>query len=355
MYRSIHDYCRQEGAMFLSSLISFSGHMEVLTLLEITAVLWVTYLVVTWWLERGRLSQLTDKTVLITGCDTGFGNLLAKRLDQLGLRVFAGCLTEAGVAELRQSCSERLQPIRMDVRSSDSVQDAFRVVKEAVGSKDLWGLVNNAGILGVAGGTMEWATKEDYQAVLNVNLLGMIDVTKTFLPLLKTSRGRVANVASGAGRLAMPHAGLYTVSKYGVEAFSDSLRRAMRCFGMKVHIIEPGFFRTEINNQENALRRLDDIWQRQSPDTKTEYGEEFLQAGKDAIIASDRFMQDPVAVVDSMEHALCATHPRSRYVIGWDVRFMFVPISWLPTELGDLAIRLVAPEMMPTPACCKSM
>ncbi|XP_078579917.1 retinol dehydrogenase 16-like [Branchiostoma floridae x Branchiostoma japonicum] len=327
--------------------------MEVLTLLEIISVLSVTYLAVTWWLERGRLSQLTDKTVLITGCDTGFGNLLAKRLDQLGLRVFASCLTEAGVAELRQSCSERLQPIRMDVSSSDSVQDAFRVVKEAVGSKDLWGLVNNAGIMGVMGGTMEWATKEDYQAVLNVNLLGMIDVTKTFLPLLKKSRGRVVNVASGAGRLAMPHGGPYTVSKYGVEAFSDSLRRAMRAFGVKVLIIEPGFFRTEINNKENALRLLDHTWQRQSPETRTEYGEEFLQAGKDGIIAANRFMQDPVTVVDAMEHALCATRPRSRYVIGWDARIMFVPISWLPTELGDLALRLVAPEMMPTPACCK--
>eukprot|EP00058_Branchiostoma_floridae_P020058 XP_002605548.1 hypothetical protein BRAFLDRAFT_285213 [Branchiostoma floridae] len=330
--------------------------MEVLALLEITAVLLVTYFVVTWWLERGRLSQLTDKTVLITGCDTGFGNLLARRLDQLGLRVFAGCLTEAGVAELRQSCSERLQPIRMDVSSSDSVQDAFRVVKEAVGSKGLHGLVNNAGIAGVVGaGTIAWVTKEDYQAVLNVNLMGMIDVTKTFLPLLKKSRGRVVNVASAAGRVAMTHAVPYTVSKYGVEAFSDCLRRAMRVFGVKVHIVEPGFFRTGMTDPEAALRRLDQIWQRQSPETKAEYGEEFIQAGQLTkhhcmIMLYYRFMPDPVAVVDAMEHALCATHARSRYVVGRDA-IMSVPLSLLPTDLGDLVFRLVAPA--PTPACCK--
>eukprot|EP00058_Branchiostoma_floridae_P020055 XP_002605545.1 retinol dehydrogenase, retinaldehyde reductase [Branchiostoma floridae] len=310
------------------------------------------YSVVTWWLERGRLSQLTDKTVLITGCDTGFGNLLAKRLDQLGLRVFAGCLTEAGVAELRQSCSERLQPIRMDVSSSDSVQDAFRVVKEAVGSKGLWGLVNNAGIAGVSGGTMDWATKEDYQACLKVNLLGMIDVTKTFLPLLKKSRGRVVNVSSAAGRMAVQDAGPYTVCKYGVEAFSDCLRRAMRYFGVKVHIIEPGFHRTEITNQEMVLGLLDQIWQRQSPETRTEYGVEFLQASKDYKVSLGRLMQDPVAVVDAMEHALCATHPRSRYVIGWDARLVAIPMSWLPTDLGDLVGHLLAP--MPVPACCKT-
>ncbi|CAH1252125.1 HSD17B6 [Branchiostoma lanceolatum] len=327
--------------------------MEVLTLLEVIAVLWVTYLVVTWWLERGRLSQLTDKTVLITGCDTGFGNLLARRLDQLGLRVFAGCLTEAGVAELRQSCSERLQPIQMDVTSSDSVEAAVRVVKEAVGSKGLWGLVNNAGILGVAG-TMEWATKGDYQAVLNVNLLGMIDVTNKFLPLLKKSRGRVVNVASLAGRFSTATAVPYSVSKYGVEAFSDSLRRSMTFFGVKVHIIEPGYFRTEISNLEVVLRRLDHAWQRQSSETKAEKGEEFLQAAKDAMVARERLKQDPAAVVDAMEHALCATHPRSRYVVGWDARFMLIPISWLPTDLGDLAGKLTAPpKMRPTPVCYK--
>ncbi|XP_066270407.1 retinol dehydrogenase 16-like isoform X5 [Branchiostoma lanceolatum] len=326
--------------------------MEVLTLLEVIAVLWVTYLVVTWWLERGRLSQLTDKTVLITGCDTGFGNLLARRLDQLGLRVFAGCLTEAGVAELRQSCSERLQPIQMDVTRSDSVEAAVRVVKEAVGSKGLWGLVNNAGVPNVGGGIMEWATKEDYQAVLNVNLLGMIDVTKTFLPLLKRSRGRVVNVASISGRVSVP-AGPYSVSKFGVEAFSDSLRRAMRCFGVKVHIIEPGFSRTKMTEPELLNRLLDNAWKRLSPETKAEYGEGFLLASKDDGEAPSYLMipEDPVIAVDAMEHALCATHPRSRYVIGWLARFIAVPTSWLPTDLGDLVIRLVAP--MPTPACCK--
>jgi len=71
------------------------------------------------------------------------------------------------------------------------------------------------------------------------------------------------------------------------------------------------------------------------------------------LAAVDKFMQDPVVVVvDAMEHALCATHPRSRYVIGWDARLIAVPMSWLPTDLGDLALRLVAP--MPTPACCKT-
>ncbi|XP_035672264.1 protein crumbs-like [Branchiostoma floridae] len=72
---------------------------------------------------------------------------------------------------------------------------------------------------------------------------------------------------------------------------------------------------------------------------------------KDVIIAGDGRKLDPVAVVDAMEHALCATRPRSRYVVGWDAWLVFVPISWLPTDLGDLVLRVLSPKI--TPACCR--
>lgn len=86
----------------------------------------------------------------------------------------------------------------------------------------LWGLVNNAGI-SVPIGPAEWMQVEDYKKVLDVNLMGVIEVTLTFLPLLKKARGRVVNVASILGRLALIGGG-YCLSKWGVEAFSDSLR-----------------------------------------------------------------------------------------------------------------------------------
>ena len=86
----------------------------------------------------------------------------------------------------------------------------------------LWGLVNNAGIC-----TMmvpnQWLTKQDFMSCLEVNLLGVIDVTLSLLPLVRKARGRVVNVSSVTGRLALLGGG-YSMSKYGVEAFSDSLR-----------------------------------------------------------------------------------------------------------------------------------
>jgi NAD(P)-dependent dehydrogenase (short-subunit alcohol dehydrogenase family) len=86
----------------------------------------------------------------------------------------------------------------------------------------LWGLVNNAGLGHTS--PIEWCTMDDYEKILNVNLHGVIRVTTTFLPLVRLSRGRVVNVASIAGRMAHVGLGPYTISKYGVEAFTDTLR-----------------------------------------------------------------------------------------------------------------------------------
>ena len=87
----------------------------------------------------------------------------------------------------------------------------------------LWGIVNNAGIAGNTG-PCEWLTLEDYRNVFNVNLLGLIDVTNTFLPLVKKEKGRIVNMASVMGRISFQGMTPYCISKYGVESFSDSIR-----------------------------------------------------------------------------------------------------------------------------------
>ncbi|XP_043362462.1 retinol dehydrogenase 16 isoform X2 [Dermochelys coriacea] len=175
-----------------------------------------------WYRERQRVEGLLDKYVLITGCDSGFGHLLAQQLDTRGLRVLAACLTQQGAEQLKKATSERLQTVILDVTRTDSVAAATAWVKEQVGDKGLWGLVNNAGIA-IPVAPNEWLTKDDFIKVLDVNLIGLIEVTLSVLPLVKRARGRVVNVASIMGRLSF-FGGGYCPSKYGVEAFSDSLR-----------------------------------------------------------------------------------------------------------------------------------
>ena len=86
----------------------------------------------------------------------------------------------------------------------------------------MWGLINNAGVSGFS--RVEWLHKSDYVDMMSANTFGLVDVTMTFLPLIKRSRGRIVNVSSGAGRSAHWFFAHYNMSKYALEAFSDSLR-----------------------------------------------------------------------------------------------------------------------------------
>uniref|UniRef100_A0A8C6GEJ6 Retinol dehydrogenase 16 n=1 Tax=Mus spicilegus TaxID=10103 RepID=A0A8C6GEJ6_MUSSI len=84
---------------------------------------------------RQVVSHLQDKYVFITGCDSGFGNLLARQLDRRGMRVLAACLTEKGVEELRNKTSDRLETVILDVTKTESIVTATQWVKERVGNR----------------------------------------------------------------------------------------------------------------------------------------------------------------------------------------------------------------------------
>ncbi|GBL86577.1 Estradiol 17-beta-dehydrogenase 2 [Araneus ventricosus] len=140
------------------------------------------------------------KTVLITGCDTGFGHLLAKHLDSKGFSVIACCLfpNDNGAKELQKSCSERLKVVGLDVTKDESVSQAKEFVTKNLEDSELWAIVNNAGIL--KGVTIELTSLRDFKDSLEVNTLGVVRVTQAFLPLLRKSKGRVVNLTSVAGK-----------------------------------------------------------------------------------------------------------------------------------------------------------
>ncbi|XP_036156128.1 short-chain dehydrogenase/reductase family 9C member 7 isoform X2 [Myotis myotis] len=228
-----------------------------------------------WFKNCNLVRNLSDKYVFITGCDSGFGHQLAKQLVDRGMRVLAACLTEEGARKLQQDTSYRLQTTLLDVTKSESVQAAAHWVRDQVGEQGLWALVNNAGV-GLPSGPNEWLTKEDFVKVINVNLVGLIDVTLHMLPMVKKARGRVVNMSSSGGRVAVIGGG-YCVSKFGVEAFSDSIRRELYYFGVKVSIIEPGNYRTSILGQQSMELRLRKMWDRMPQETRDSYGEEYFQ------------------------------------------------------------------------------
>ncbi|XP_063149809.1 retinol dehydrogenase 16-like isoform X1 [Candoia aspera] len=305
------------------------------------AVLVGLYLLRRWYRERQTVESLTEKYVFITGCDTGFGNQLARQLDARGLRVLAACLTPEGAERLEKVTSDRLKTTLLDVTSTESVAAAAEWVKTCVGNKGLWGLVNNAGT-GDPVAINEWLTKEDFAKVLNVNLLGLIDVTLHMLPLVRKAKGRVVNVSSVMGRLAC-FGGGYCPSKYAVEAFSDTLRRELSPFGIKVSIVEPGAFNTCI--LQRTLDSFQTSWNKTLSETKKAYGQLFFDNLLKTLQSLMKSRNKNLCLVtDCIEHALTSCYPRARYSGGWDAKFFYLPLSYLPTSVADYIVAYFWPK-----------
>ncbi|NXY20765.1 RDH16 dehydrogenase, partial [Atrichornis clamosus] len=308
----------------------------------VAAVLLGLFLLRRWHRERQTVPRLSEKHVLITGCDSGFGNLLARQLDARGLRVLAACLTDSGAAQLRAATSSRLQTVLLDVTSSQSIATVTAWVRERVGDQGLWGLVNNAGIA-IPTAPNEWLTKEDFVKVLNVNLIGLVEVTLSLLPLVRRARGRVVNVASVMGRVSC-FGGGYCISKFGVEAFSDSLRREMRPFGVQVSIIEPGGFQTGIIDPGPLVKDFVRLWERIPAEAQAAYGRPYVDKYAKSTVLMHRLSSSRLShVTDAMTHALLSRSPRSRYAAGWDARLIFLPLSYCPAWLSDTIIGFFLP------------
>ncbi|XP_068123606.1 retinol dehydrogenase 7-like [Hyperolius riggenbachi] len=291
-----------------------------------------------WHRQCQILENLTDKYVFITGCDTGLGNLLAKQLDRRGMKVLAACLTQIGAENLKKETSSRLQTRILDVTDTTSVSSAAEWVSATVGNAGLWGLVNNAGI-GHTFSPNEWQTREDFFKVLNVNFLGTVDVTLQLLHLVRKAQGRVVNVSSAAGRLVIIGGG-YAPSKFAVEAFSDSLRRDMHEFGVKISIIEPGGFRTHPRHHLDAFMKKTTLrWEKLPEKTKAGYGKDFCKQYIKALEGTLYGTSPKIhKVIDCMEHALTAVQPWTRYSPGWDCKLYYIPLSYLPTFISDYVI-----------------
>ncbi|XP_018424054.1 PREDICTED: dehydrogenase/reductase SDR family member 9 [Nanorana parkeri] len=291
-----------------------------------------------WWIrDCSKIPTITDKYVLITGCDSGFGNYAARIFDKQGFRVLATCLTESGACDLKKETSDRLKTVLLDVTDAENVRRTAEWVKEEVGNQGLWGLVNNAGIMGTLA-PMDWLSLEDVREPIEVNLIGLIHVTLAMLPMVKKAKGRIVNISSVGGRVAASGGG-YFCSKYGVEGFNDSLRRDMKTFGVKVSCIEPGLFKTPLSDPIKVLQQRTAIWKKLPVSIKEEYGENYLQldAAKKQKLNQIR-TADLSIVVWCMEHALTSQHPRTRYSVGTDANYLWIPLSYMPTFVQDFVI-----------------
>src|SRR4029079_3929782 len=150
------------------------------------------------------------------------------------------------------------------------VSDASQIAaaRDELGDAPVAGLVNNAGIAIAA--PLEFLPPDQLRHQLDVNVVGQVAVTQAFLPALRRTRGRIVNVSSIGGRVALPLVGAYNASKFALEGLSDALRRELRPFGVDVILIEPGGVKTPIWGK--STETADDMLDHGPRDVRQLYG-----------------------------------------------------------------------------------
>ena len=281
-------------------------------------------------------------TVLVTGASSGIGQACALRLDASGMRVFAGVRRQADADALAARASARLTPLLLDVTNTDSIAAAAATVSSEVGAHGLDGLVNNAGVSG--GDPVEFADLDAVRAMLEVNLVGPMAVTKAFLPRIRNARGRVVCVGSIGGRYAVPFLSAYSASKAGVAAFCDSLRVELAPWGIRVVLIEPGAVATAIWGKGRAT-----LEERSAllPAAATALYGGAVEAMRRVTERVERAAVSPDRVARVVERALTTAHPRTRYLVGVDARVQ-ATVRRLPAPVRDtLLVRAMGLPRVP--------
>ncbi|WOJ96976.1 SDR family NAD(P)-dependent oxidoreductase [Congregibacter brevis] len=198
-------------------------------------------------LASAAQSPETQKSILITGATSGIGRNLAEALANEGHHVYAGARTGAEMAEL--NAINNITAVRLDVTKQDEVDAAVQFIED--GGTGLYALVNNAGIYD--GGPVLDTEIGVMNLVYQVNVEGVLRTTKAFAPLVIESKGRIATTGSIAGTVSGPGFAAYSGSKHYIEAFTDSLAAELEPLGVKVSVIEPGNYQTQI--RRSAVKR----------------------------------------------------------------------------------------------------
>src|SRR5215831_1446747 len=250
------------------------------------------------------------KQVVITGVSTGIGHASTKVLLDRGFRVFGSVRRQEDADRVQQQFGEAFVPLLFDVTNEAAVQLAADKVGRDLGTSTLDGLVNNAGI--EVTGPLAHLPVDQFRQQLEVNLVGLLIVTKAFLPLLGSDLarqgkpGRIVNISSTSGKIAGPFTGAYSASKFGLEGFSDSLRRELILFGIDVIVIRPGAVVTP-------------IWQKAEAGVTERFrGTPFVEAlAKFESYAANEATSGlaPEVIAQAVWHALTSRRPKVRTAI----------------------------------------
>jgi len=268
------------------------------------------------------VAMSSQKVVLITGASSGIGQSIARVLAQKGFMVF-GTSRNPHAAEHVPA----VEVLPLDVRSDESVKACVDTVLVRAGRLDI--LVNNAGY--VLGGAVEEATIEEARAQFETNFFGTMRTVKAALPILRQQRsGRIINISSLAGLVpGPPFCGIYSASKFSLEAYTEHLWREVKRFGIYVSLVEPGSIKTKLtSNRLEVVERLGDYdhWRRRA---------------LEAMRRLEEKAPEPTLVADAVLSIIENESPKLRYKVGKDATWIPRLRQVLPGSLFEKQLRKI--------------
>jgi short-subunit dehydrogenase len=262
--------------------------------------------------------QQARPVAIVTGASGGIGEATARALQSAGYRVFG---TSRRAPAKR---SPGIEYLVCDVTDEESVRAAVSEVLAKAGRIDL--LVNNAGVGLVAGA--EESSLEQAKSLFDVNLFGLIRMTKAVLPTMRKQRaGRIVNLSSVMGLIPAPFMALYAASKHAVEGYSESLDHEIRGSGVRVVLVEPAYTRTSFEGNVYQADQQLDVYR--SARTNAE------GVLRDGMKTADT----PELVASAVVKASTELNPRGRYTAGKAARQISLLRRFVPTAAFDKSLR----------------
>ncbi|RCV52781.1 SDR family oxidoreductase [Marinitenerispora sediminis] len=271
--------------------------------------------------------------VLVTGATGGIGRAIAMRLARDGWRVIGTTRDQVRAEELLASARRHgvtLRTVLMDVTDAASRERAFGEALELSGGR-LRAVVNNAGM--AMSGTVEDVSEQSARDVLELNLLGPAQLARLALPVMRDQGGgRIVNVSSLSGRVATPMIGWYCASKHGLEALSDAMRMEAERDGVRVVIVQPGCYPTELWNE---------VFTGMAAIGPSAYADCYRLLDAVRPWVTGRLPSSPEPVARAVRRALTDPRPRARYAVGVDARVALAAERLLPGRAADAAKQAV--------------
>ena len=271
------------------------------------------------------------KYVLVTGASTGIGYSAVDQLISSGYGVFGSVRKQEDADRLKSNFGDYFIPLIFDVRDEDAINESVQVVKQNLAEDDqLAAIVNNSGI--ALGGPIQHLPTDVFRKQFEVNLFGVVNVTRAYLKLLgahkgASHKGKIVMISSVSGKRSYPFVSPYTASKHALEALSDSLRREMMLYDIDVVIIEPGPIKTPIWDKAPSVEN--------NPFLETDYGPalkkfytQMVTKGKKEGLSVDK-------VGCLIERVITIKNPKTRYVITGRKWMDFILPGILPDRLLD--------------------